>query len=91
MITDVSDGGVKIIAEYPEIPSEFTVILPDRASASWRGDRLRTGAQLSIRAKNRRQSAGEQSRPPRPQAVSDTKRHGSGHWLALDRACLTRI
>jgi len=26
MITDVSDGGVKIIAEYPEIPSEFTVI-----------------------------------------------------------------
>ena len=26
MITDVSDGGVKIIAEYPEIPPEFTVM-----------------------------------------------------------------
>ena len=29
MITDVSDGGVKIIAEYPEIPSEFMAL--DRA------------------------------------------------------------
>jgi hypothetical protein len=27
MITDVSQGGVKIVAEYPEIPSEFTIIL----------------------------------------------------------------
>ena len=26
-ITDVSQGGVKIVAEYPEIPSEFTIIL----------------------------------------------------------------
>src|SRR5438874_11808815 len=26
MITDVADGGLKIIAEYPEIPPEFTVI-----------------------------------------------------------------
>ena len=29
MISDVSDGGVKIIAEYPEIPSEFTVIFSE--------------------------------------------------------------
>jgi hypothetical protein len=27
MITDVSQGGVKIVAEYPEIPPEFTIIL----------------------------------------------------------------
>jgi len=27
MITDVSQGGVKIVAEYPEIPAEFTIIL----------------------------------------------------------------
>jgi hypothetical protein len=26
-ITDVSQGGVKIVAEYPEIPAEFTIIL----------------------------------------------------------------
>jgi PilZ domain len=25
-ITDVSDGGVKVIAEYLEIPQEFTII-----------------------------------------------------------------
>ncbi len=25
-ITDVSDGGVKVIAEYLEIPEEFTII-----------------------------------------------------------------
>lgn len=27
MVTDVSRGGVKVVAEYPEIPSEFTIIL----------------------------------------------------------------
>jgi hypothetical protein len=26
-ITDISDGGAKVIAEYPEIPPEFTIIL----------------------------------------------------------------
>ena len=40
MITDVSDGGVKIIAEYPEIPSEFTVIFsadrPRACRLAWR-------------------------------------------------------
>ena len=29
LITDVSAGGVKIIAEHLEIPSEFTIILSD--------------------------------------------------------------
>ena len=29
MISDISDGGVKIIAEYPEIPTEFTVIFSE--------------------------------------------------------------
>ena len=29
MITDVSAGGVKVIAEYPDIPAEFTIILSD--------------------------------------------------------------
>ena len=38
LITDVSDGGVKIIAEYPEIPSEFTVIFSTGA--------VRSGAML---------------------------------------------
>jgi len=40
MITDVSDGGVKIIAEYPEIPAEFTVIFstgqPRQCRLAWR-------------------------------------------------------
>jgi hypothetical protein len=41
MITDVSDGGVKIIAEYPEIPTEFTVIFstgqrPRQCKLAWR-------------------------------------------------------
>jgi hypothetical protein len=27
MITDVSKGGVKVVAEYPEIPTEFTITL----------------------------------------------------------------
>jgi hypothetical protein len=40
MISDVSDGGVKIIAEYPEIPSEFTVIFsegrPRQCRLAWR-------------------------------------------------------
>ncbi|SDT28577.1 PilZ domain-containing protein [Bradyrhizobium canariense] len=26
-ITDVSNGGLKVVAEYPEIPTEFTIIL----------------------------------------------------------------
>ena len=29
MITDVSAGGVKIIAEYLDVPAEFTIILSD--------------------------------------------------------------
>jgi PilZ domain len=40
MITDMSDGGVKIIAEYPEIPTEFTVIFsqgrPRQCKLAWR-------------------------------------------------------
>ena len=40
MITDVSDGGVKVIAEYPGIPSEFTIILstghPRQCKLAWR-------------------------------------------------------
>jgi hypothetical protein len=28
-ITDVSEGGLKVVAEYPEIPAEFTIILSD--------------------------------------------------------------
>ena len=41
MITDVSDGGVKIIADYPEIPPEFTVIFstgqrPRACKLAWR-------------------------------------------------------
>src|SRR4029079_16577314 len=41
MITDVSDGGVKIIADYPEIPPEFTVIFstgqrPRACKMAWR-------------------------------------------------------
>jgi len=40
MISDVSDGGVKIIAEYPEIPHEFTVIFaagrPRQCRLAWR-------------------------------------------------------
>jgi PilZ domain len=40
MISDISDGGVKIIAEYPEIPTEFTVIFsegrPRACKLAWR-------------------------------------------------------
>jgi hypothetical protein len=40
MITDISDGGVKVIAEYPEIPPEFTIILatgrPRQCRLRWR-------------------------------------------------------
>ena len=39
-ITDVSDGGLKVIAEYPEIPPEFTIILsegrPRQCRLAWR-------------------------------------------------------
>ena len=28
-ITDMSEGGVKVIAEYLEIPTQFTIILPE--------------------------------------------------------------
>ena len=27
-ITDMSEGGVKVIAEYIDVPPEFTIILP---------------------------------------------------------------
>jgi hypothetical protein len=40
MITDVSDGGVKVIAEYLDVPSEFTIILsegrPRQCRLAWR-------------------------------------------------------
>jgi hypothetical protein len=39
-ITDVSKGGVKVIAEYLEIPSEFTIIFstgrPRQCRLAWR-------------------------------------------------------
>jgi hypothetical protein len=39
-ITDVSDGGVKLIAEYPDIPPQFTIILstgnPRQCRLAWR-------------------------------------------------------
>ena len=39
-ITDVSEGGVKVIAEYPEIPPEFTIIFstghPRQCRLAWR-------------------------------------------------------
>ncbi|MEA2864198.1 MAG: hypothetical protein QOC84_2154 [Bradyrhizobium sp.] len=39
-ITDVSDGGVKVIAEYVDIPSEFTIIFsagrPRQCRLAWR-------------------------------------------------------
>ena len=40
MITDISAGGVKVIAEYLEIPPEFTIILssgsPRQCRLAWR-------------------------------------------------------
>jgi hypothetical protein len=40
MITDVSVGGVKVIADYPDIPPEFTIILstgnPRQCKLAWR-------------------------------------------------------
>jgi hypothetical protein len=40
MVTDISQGGAKIIAEYPDIPSEFTVIFstghPRQCRLAWR-------------------------------------------------------
>ena len=39
-ITDVSKGGVKVIAEYVDIPNEFTIILstgdPRQCRLAWR-------------------------------------------------------
>jgi hypothetical protein len=39
-VTDVSVGGVKVIAEYPDIPTEFTIILstgsPRQCRLAWR-------------------------------------------------------
>jgi hypothetical protein len=39
-VTDISDGGVKVIAEHVEIPPEFTIILsagnPRRCRLAWR-------------------------------------------------------
>jgi hypothetical protein len=39
-ITDVSEGGLKVIAEYPEIPPQFTIILstghPRQCRLAWR-------------------------------------------------------
>ena len=40
MITDVSNGGAKIIAEYLDIPAEFTIIFstgnPRQCRLAWR-------------------------------------------------------
>ena len=40
MVTDISDGGIKVIADYPEIPCEFTIILaagrPRQCRLAWR-------------------------------------------------------
>jgi hypothetical protein len=40
VITDVSDGGVKVIAEYLDIPPEFTIIFstghPRQCKLAWR-------------------------------------------------------
>jgi hypothetical protein len=40
MITDVSEGGAKIIAEYVDVPTEFTVIFstgrPRQCRLAWR-------------------------------------------------------
>jgi hypothetical protein len=39
-VTDISEGGVKVIAEYVDIPSEFTIILsagrPRQCRLAWR-------------------------------------------------------
>jgi hypothetical protein len=35
-ITDISDGGVKVIAEYVQIPPEFTIILSNSAPRACR-------------------------------------------------------
>jgi hypothetical protein len=39
-ITDISDGGVKVIAEFIDVPSEFTIILsegrPRQCKLAWR-------------------------------------------------------
>jgi hypothetical protein len=39
-ITDISDGGVKVIAEHVEIPAEFIIIMsaghPRRCRLAWR-------------------------------------------------------
>jgi hypothetical protein len=39
-ITDMSDGGVKVIAEHPEIPPQFTIIFstgrPRQCRLAWR-------------------------------------------------------
>jgi hypothetical protein len=39
-VTDVSDNGVKVVAEYLDIPSEFTIILsegpPRQCRLAWR-------------------------------------------------------
>src|SRR6202521_3352076 len=40
MITDLSDGGAKVLAEYLDIPGEFTIIfstgLPRQCRLAWR-------------------------------------------------------
>jgi hypothetical protein len=40
MITDISAGGVKVVADYPDIPPEFTIILssgdPRQCRLAWR-------------------------------------------------------
>jgi hypothetical protein len=40
MITDLSEGGLKVVAEYLDIPAEFTIILstgnPRQCRLAWR-------------------------------------------------------
>ena len=61
MITDVSDGGVKVIAEYLDIPAEFTIILSKaaRANAAGMADRLRI--RRSIRRLDRKASSNSEA------------------------------
>ena len=40
MVTDISDGGVKVVADYVDIPQEFTITLstgyPRQCRLAWR-------------------------------------------------------
>ena len=78
----MSDGGVKIIAEYPEIPSEFTVIFSEGTAApvpAGLADRLRTRRAIRRlgRAELRRYERLGQRRSRRPSRRIDGARERS--------------